>query len=89
MCVPKEQDERTMPLLGTADAWEPWDRPIGSCHSWWWVDTFSEHPWPCHLQIPRDVIRSQGPSTNVPLEVLEKPHEAIVREPHGRCRLLA
>ena len=37
MCVPKEQDERTMPTppapptpaLGTPDAWEPRARPMG------------------------------------------------------------
>ena len=57
MCVPKEQDERTMPTppaLGTPDAWEPRARPMGPHRSraGGEVDTLAENPCPGHPQIP-------------------------------------
>ena len=81
MCVPKEQDERTMTPLGTPDAWEPFS-PVGRhvCRE------------PLAGPSANPLRRDPTPGTegkHVPLEVLEEPDEAMAGEPHGRCRLLA
>ena len=57
MCVPKEQDERTMPrplTLGTPDASEPRARLMRPRRSraGGAVDTLAESPCPGHPQIP-------------------------------------
>ena len=95
MCVPKEQDERTMPTPPTWAHLTPGNRgPVR------WVPTVlgrggRSTRWPRTLaratrKSPETGSDPRDPGANVPLEVPEEPDEAMVGEAltRARCRLL-